>query len=254
MGLQGREKAMVSISQYEVDSAEINDSNCIYDEGTMAATIHPRAYVSADKANYPEYLRTSSSMADNNFMELLAAGQERSFDPKDEDLSSFEETSLSENPTNNMTSASHTSKKEPGSSSGKGLPDPALEGVDSFDKVPGDEQANIEENALSYEQVARTRAEVNCTESQDFTEATKPNCSEASERFNGGFSELEHKKGPELVLSQVGVPFLIDEVEETEMDLGSSSIACASSHHEISILEPLQVLCVSAGSEKGTPL
>jgi hypothetical protein len=38
-------------------------------------------------------------------------------------------------------SASHTSKKESVTSSGKGLPDPTLEGVDSFDKLPGDEQA-----------------------------------------------------------------------------------------------------------------
>jgi hypothetical protein len=48
------------------------------------------------------------------------------------------------------------------------------------------------------------------------------------------------------VLSQVGTTFFIDEGEETEKYLGSSSTACA--------LETLQVVPLSAGSEEGTPL
>jgi len=48
------------------------------------------------------------------------------------------------------------------------------------------------------------------------------------------------------VLSQVGMTFFMDEGEETEKYLGSSSTACA--------LETLRVLPVSARSEEGTPL
>lgn len=100
--------------------------------------------------------------------------------------------------------------------------------------------------------VSIIRAEVNCSTSQDFTEASNLNCTEAPECVNEGFSEPEHQEGPELVLNQAeaGMPFLIEEGEETEKDYDSSSIACASSHHDINILETPQVLPISAGSEK----
>lgn len=100
--------------------------------------------------------------------------------------------------------------------------------------------------------VSIIRAEVNCSTSQDFTEASNLNCTEAPECVNEGFFEPEHQEGPELVLNQAeaGMPFLIEEGEETEKDHDSSSIACASSHHDINILETPQVLPISAGSEK----
>lgn len=42
----------------------------------------PGAYVTTDKVNHPEHSRSSSSVLDDNLIEL-AAGKERSFDPKD---------------------------------------------------------------------------------------------------------------------------------------------------------------------------
>ncbi|OEL20455.1 hypothetical protein BAE44_0018524 [Dichanthelium oligosanthes] len=255
LGLQGPEKAMVSISQYEFDSAEKNGSDSICAEATMTGAIQGvnkspsqsqdellGTYVSTDNANHPEYLRSSPSMPDDNLVEP-ATGQERSVDPKDANPSSFQEISPSESLSNNMTRASHTSKKESVTFSVKGFPDPSLEGSDGFDKVSGDEWANksLKESAYGCDHRAITRAEVSCTESQDFTEASNRNCTKGSEIVNEGFFEQEHQ-GPELVLSQVGMPFVIDEGKETEKYLGSSSTACAS--------ETLQVLPVNAGSEK----
>ena len=178
----------------------------------------------------------------------LAAGKERSFDPKDENPSNFQETSPYESLSNNLmcASASHTSKKDSVTFSVKGFPDPSVEDVDTFDKISGDEQTNKspKENALDCEQIVRTQTEVDSIESRDFTETSNCNCTQASESVNEGFFEQEHQ-GPELVLSQVGMTFFMDEGEETEKYLGSSSTACA--------LETLQVLPVSARSEEGTP-
>ncbi|XP_039779565.1 uncharacterized protein LOC120647016 isoform X3 [Panicum virgatum] len=252
-GFQGPERAIVSISQYEVDSLEKNGSDSICaDEATMNGDIQgiskspsqsqvelPGAYVTTDKVNHPEHSRSSSSVLDDNLIEL-AAGKERSFDPKDENPSNFQETSPYESLSNNLmcASASHTSKKDSVTFSVKGFPDPSLEDVNSFDKISGDEQVNKspKENALGCEHIVRTQAEVNSIESQGFTETSNCNCTQASESVNEGFFEQEHQ-GPELVLSQVGMTFFMDEGEETEKCLGSSSTACA--------LETLQVLPVS---------
>ncbi|KAG2655199.1 hypothetical protein PVAP13_1NG546401 [Panicum virgatum] len=157
----------------------------------------------------------------------------------------YKETPPSESLSNNLmcASASHTSKKDSVTFSVKAFPDPSVEDVDTFDKISGDEQSNKspKENALDCEQIVRTQTEVNSIESRDFTETSNCNCTQASESVNEGFFEQEHQ-GPELVLSQVGMTF-VDEGEEIEKYLGSSSTACA--------LETLQVLPVSARSEEG---
>ena len=99
--------------------------------------------------------------------ELLAAGQERSFDPKSEDLSSFEKKLTIWKSSKQTVSASHTSKKESVTSSGKGLPDPTLEGVDSFDKRASwwwtGQLPTRKMPSISCEHISRTRAEVDCT-------------------------------------------------------------------------------------------
>ncbi|CAN6245501.1 unnamed protein product [Urochloa humidicola] len=254
--LEDMTSMMVTDVKHEVRSAEKNGSDSICAEATMTGDIQgvhnspsesqeelPEIYVSSDQVNNPEHSRSSSSMPDDNLIEL-AACQERYFHPKDENPSRFQGTSPSESLSCNLTCTSHISKKESVTFSMKDSPDPSLEDVDSFDKVSGDEQGNgsLKENALGCEQIARTQAEINCTENHVFTEASKRNCTDASESVNEGFFEPEHQE-PELVLSQVGMPFFIDEGEETEKCLGSSSTACA--------LETLQVLPVSAGNEKG---
>ncbi|CAO2040058.1 unnamed protein product [Urochloa humidicola] len=243
--------------KHEVGNAEKNCSDYICCEATITGDTQgvnkspsqsqeelPETCVSTDKANNPEYSRSSSSMPDDNLIEL-AACQERSIHPKDENPSSFQETSPSESLSDNLMCASHTRKKESVTFAMKESPDPSLKDVDSFYKVSGDEQAtkSLKENALGCEQIARTQAEVNCTENHLFTEASKHNCTDASESVSEGFFEPEHQD-PKLVLSQVGMPMpFIDESKETEKYLGSSSTACA--------LKTLQALPVSAGSEKG---
>ncbi|XP_062221398.1 uncharacterized protein LOC133920843 [Phragmites australis] len=264
------EKAM-AISQDEVDSAETNCPNCTYAEATMTGAVedvnkppshsqdeHPGTYISSEKGktnatNHSNYSRSSSSMPDDNLIEISAVGQEGSLEPNNEYPSSFEKTSISENSPNNPTSVSHTSMKESVIFSGKRLPDPLLEDVHRFDKISGDERANksLNENGPSYEQIAITQAEVNYTESQDCTEASNLNCTEASESVSEGFFEPEQQGGPELALSQVEMPFFIDEDKGTGKD--HNSCIAASSHHEISILETLQELPIAAGSEKGFP-
>ncbi|CAL4967790.1 unnamed protein product [Urochloa decumbens] len=256
--LEDMTSMMVTDVNHEVGSAEKNGSDSICAEAIMTEDIQgvnnspsqsqeelPETYVFSDNANNPEHLRSSSSMPDDNLIELTAC-KEGSFHPKDENPSSFQETSPSESLSDNLMCASHTSKKESVTFSMKDSPDPSLEDVDSFDKVSGDEHANesLKENAIGCEQITRTQTEINCTENHVFTEGSKHNCTDASESVNEGFFEPEHQE-PELVLSQIGMPFFIDEGEETDKYLGSSSTACALE------TETLQVLPVSAGSEKG---
>ena len=83
-GFQGPERAIVSISQYEVDSFEKNGSDSICaDEATMNGDIQgiskspsqsqvelPGAYVTTDKVNHPEHSRSSSSVLDDKLIEL----------------------------------------------------------------------------------------------------------------------------------------------------------------------------------------
>lgn len=123
------------------------------------------------------------------------------------------------------------------------------------------------ENELSCEQIAITQVETHYTEIQDCTEASNIysttasntdstralniDSTEASESVTEGLFETEHRRGPELVLSQVGMPF-IDEGKETEKDCGSSSDV--SSRHEIGILETRQELPIAAGTEEGVLL
>ncbi|KAF8691829.1 hypothetical protein HU200_040232 [Digitaria exilis] len=167
----------------------------------------------------------------------------RSFDPEDENPSSFEENSPSKNLLNNLMRAPDTRNKESVTFSVKGSSDPPLKDDDSFDKISGDEQANesLKENTIGFVQIDRTQAEVNCTKSQDFSEGSDHNCTEASESVNKEYFEPEHQ-GPEMVLSQVEMPLFVDESAEIEKYLGSSSTAR---------LETVQVLPVSAVSEKG---
>jgi len=83
-GFQGPERAIVSTSQYEVDSLEknVSDSMCA-DEATMNGDIQgiskspslsqvelPGAYVTTDKVNHPEHSRSSSSVLDDKLIEL----------------------------------------------------------------------------------------------------------------------------------------------------------------------------------------
>lgn len=272
------EKAMNSVSPYEVDSEETNGSNCTYyvAEANMIGTLQnvkkppsesqdenyfSGAYIFPDEAenaiNRSYYSRSSSSTHDNNWTELLAAGQGGSFEPNDENCSSFQETSTSEKSSISPRSVSYASIKEAVRSSGKGLALPLLKDVDSFHKISaGDESASksVNENARSSEQIATAQAEVNYAESFPNKSrlsscAPKANCIEALESINKGFFEPQHQEGPEMDLSLVGMPSFVEESKEAEKDRRNSSTA--STHHEISFVEAPQELPTDVGSEKG---
>uniref|UniRef100_A0A0A8YZS9 Uncharacterized protein n=1 Tax=Arundo donax TaxID=35708 RepID=A0A0A8YZS9_ARUDO len=210
------ETAMVSISQYEVDSAETNCSNHTYTEETMAGAVqrvnkppshsqdeHPGTCISLDKGNnatiYSDYSGSSSSMPNDDLIKIQVAGPEGSFEPNDGHPPSIEETSISENSSSDPTSASHTSMNQSVRSYVKGLPDPLREDIDRFNKIPGDEKANTpNENGLSCKKIAITQADVNYTESQDCTEASNLNCPEASQSVNEGFFRARTSRGARI--------------------------------------------------------